>query len=215
MSIPTRARRLSLISTLTLLGAGSAYAQQNSGAALSAPASGEIGFNQPPQTMGGGGASGGAMRPRGGGGMVMSFVRGKTALDALRIDWKAPATVEVPRAEEGRTVATMKTEALSLAEAVERLRGDDPRPLLVMRECDTCTGNEHQSLGRTLGNEETRALTRWFHCVRLQENVLEDDHTFAKLFDLQQPPHIVLATTAGALYAVRGDETQSQMWKLM
>ena len=67
--------------------------------------------------------------------------------------------------------------ALSREEAVKKIAGTDPRPLLVVRECNLCRGANHALLSHKLDNERTLLLTQWFHCVKLRPNVLDKNHT--------------------------------------
>ncbi len=106
--------------------------------------------------------------------------------------------------------------ALEKDDAFKRLRGDDPRPLLVMRECNMCKGTDDALLSRTLSNERTLILARWFHCVKLKHHVLKKDHTFNQLFTGKRPPHLFLASADGSnMSALPGDQTQSDLWKSM
>ena len=106
--------------------------------------------------------------------------------------------------------------ALDLGEAFKRLRGDDPRPLLVVRECGLCTGSDDAFLSKTLDNEKTLLLSRWFHCVKLMHHVLKEDHTYSKLFPGKRPPHLFLASPDGSnIIPLSGTQSQSELWKAM
>jgi hypothetical protein len=106
--------------------------------------------------------------------------RGPSAQELLEIDWKYPVfKAEAKLADDGRTVAGTVQRALPLERAVAYLAGEDPRPLLVLRECLVCNGTDKALLGAEADNEKTVLLTRWFHCVKLPVDVmLKEDHPF-------------------------------------
>ena len=69
-------------------------------------------------------------------------IRGPSAQTILTLDWDY-AVYEAPTKDaDGRTVAQRKKEALSVEAALAYLAGDDPRPLLVLRECKVCNGTD-------------------------------------------------------------------------
>jgi hypothetical protein len=92
----------------------------------------------------------------------------------------------------------------------------DPRPLLVLRECDACRGSSDAFLSRTLDNEKTELLGRWFHAVRLGPEVLEPDHPLHALFPGQAPAHLFTATLDGRTRVeLDGAQSQAQLWQAM
>jgi len=106
--------------------------------------------------------------------------------------------------------------ALERDDAFVRLAGDDPRPLLVMRECGLCKGTDDAVLSRNLDNEKPLLLSRWFHCVKLKQSVLEDEHTFNKLFAGRPKPHLFLSSADGQTYRpLPGDQTPSVLVNTM
>ncbi|MEM7200719.1 MAG: hypothetical protein AAF628_10660 [Planctomycetota bacterium] len=149
--------------------------------------------------------------------MALTFERRKTSKDRLQIRWDYPASMEVEQdAGTGRTRSVARMYALERDAALAKLRGDDPRPLLVVRECGRCKGTNDALLSRTLDNERTLLLSRWFHCVKLKHHVVKDDHTFSALFAGQQPPHLFLASADGeAIVPLPGDQSQSDLWAAM
>jgi hypothetical protein len=154
------------------------------------------------------------------GGAPIDFRRGRYSKERLRIDWsypvwKGPAVTAAP----GTTVAQMSEHALPLAEAMEFVVAGDPRPLLVLRECEFCKGTEHALLSRTLDNEQTALLSHWFHCVRLPTNVLRPDHPLSQLFahkDGERVPHLYFCDLDGGnKVGLPGDQAQAELWKVM
>ncbi|MHC4263849.1 MAG: hypothetical protein ACYSWX_15100 [Planctomycetota bacterium] len=88
--------------------------------------------------------------------------------------------------------------ALSRSDALEYIAGEDPRPLLVLRECVTCNGTDEALLKSGEENERTFLLARWFHCVKLPTDVLEESHPFHGLFLEKGVEHLFVSTRDGA-----------------
>ena len=118
-------------------------------------------------------------------------------------------------ASEG-TTARRAASALPLAEAYAEIAGDDPRPLLVLRECLTCTGTDDALLTRDTDNEKTMLMSRWFHCVKLPPDVLEETHPYHALFAGDDPAHLFLSAPDGAgREELEGDQSRTELWRLM
>ena len=79
---------------------------------------------------------------------------------------------EEPEAK--HSTAKKKRKALSREDAFKVIAGNDPRPLLVLRECKVCNGTDDALLKGGIDNERTFLLSRWFHCVKLPVDVLEE-----------------------------------------
>lgn len=126
-------------------------------------------------------------------GAIMAFYRSHTSNQLLQIDWTYPKVLEVEAQTEG-TRAAPQMVALPLPEALVRLRGEDPRPLLLMRACAGCEDGSDEDLAQSLGSERARLLTRWFRCVWLPEDVLEPNHAYHSLFAGENPPHLLLCS---------------------
>jgi hypothetical protein len=110
------------------------------------------------------------------------------------------------------TVSKAVRRALDKQVAFYEVSGDDRRPLLVLRECRLCNGTDDALLSRGGGNERTLIMTRWFNCVKLPIEVVEEDHPFAKLFPEDHPPHLFLARWDGSNpVALRGDLSRSEL----
>lgn len=132
------------------------------------------------------------------------------------MDWDYPASLLLEERDDGPTRSAARMYALEVGEAVARLAGDDPRPLLVVRECNQCKGTDDALLARNLDNEKTLLLSRWFHCVKLKHHVLESDHSFSKLFEGPRPPHLFLCLPDGSnMTPLPGDQNQRELWESM
>ncbi len=141
--------------------------------------------------------------------------RGPSSRSELEIDWDHP--IWPPRAEASgdRTVAIQKR-VLSVEEAFAYIRREDPRPLLVLRECVRCTGTEDALLTRGADNEKTFLMSRWFHCVKLPPDVLEEDHPFHALFAGEKPAHLFLSLADGSQRRdLSGAQSRTELWKAM
>ena len=100
------------------------------------------------------------------------------------------------------------------------------RPLLVLRECLHCTGTDDALLTRQADNEKTMLLSRWFHCVKLPPDVLDDDHPFRNLFhadpqdgDEDGAPgaaHLFVARHDGSgRIDLDGAQSRTELWEAM
>ena len=141
--------------------------------------------------------------------------RGPTSRDALSIDWNFP----VYKAGKGKgtgSVSAAARRALALEEAFASVAGKDPRPLLVLRECLTCNGTDDALLTREADNEKTMLMSRWFRCVKLPPNVLEEDHPYHGLFGDDDPGHLFVASPDGSNRRdLDGQQSRTELWKVM
>lgn len=129
--------------------------------------------------------------------------------------WNYPVhqlvNLAAPKAD-GGTVSKRVRSALDRQVAFFELSGKDRRPLLVLRECRLCNGTDDALLSRSGGNERTLIMTRWFNCVKLPIEVLEENHPFAQLFPEKHPPHLFVARWDGSEpLALRGDMSRSEL----
>lgn len=117
----------------------------------------------------------------------------------------------------GRTAAKKKRQALSREEAFKVIAGDDPRPLLVLRECKVCNGTDEALLKTGADNEKTFLLSRWFHCVKLPVDVLQDDHPFNAVFTQKDSPeHLFVASIDGSNQdPLESTTSRSELWDSM
>jgi len=107
-------------------------------------------------------------------------------------------------------------QALPREEALANIAGGDLRPLLVLRDCETCKGSDDALLANRVTNDLTATYARWFHCVRLPSAVLRADHTFAKLFEGKVAPHMFVCSHDGTnLVPLPGRPGQKQLWDAM
>lgn len=149
-------------------------------------------------------------------GMAMSFERQPSAKERLKLQWDFPVHEPPAQKVTAGTVAAHVRRALDRDAAFAAARGDDQRPLLVLRECGTCKGTDDALLDRRMSNEQTMLMARWFHCVKLPDSVLEADHPFHALFAGEDPPHLFLANRDGSgVVALTGEQTQTELWKAM
>jgi hypothetical protein len=125
--------------------------------------------------------------------------RQATSKKRLDIKWDHP----VPGGEE----------VLGFSAALDEIRGKDPRPLIILRDCDSCKGRDDALLSDTLSNEKVLLLTHWFHCVKLDRRVVEEGHPFHSLFEGKNPPHILFSSWEGAkVIPLPGKQSQKKVW---
>lgn len=107
-------------------------------------------------------------------------------------------------------------ESLDFETAIAEIRGNDPRPLLILRDCDFCKGKDHALLSRTLDNEKTLLFTQWFHCVKLDRRVVEKSHPWHAVFSQESPPHMLVMAWDGAKRTeLDGKQKQSKLWGVL
>jgi hypothetical protein len=105
---------------------------------------------------------------------------------------------------------------LTRAQALQALAGDDPRPLLVLRECPVCNRTDDALLTPGVDNERTILLSRWFHCVKLPVDVVKKDHPFNALFPERSSEHLFLAQRAGEnRVALESTTSRAELWSAM
>jgi hypothetical protein len=112
--------------------------------------------------------------------------------------------------------AKRKRTALTREEAVAAIAGDDPRPLLVLRECKVCNGTDDALLKGGVDNEKTFLLSRWFHCVKLPVDVMEEDHPFHNMFTLEAPEHLFVCSVDGSNHdPLESQTSRTELWESM
>gem|GEM_PF-547247 len=161
-----------------------------------------------------GGARPGITGPRG---FPISFERGATSKDRLQVDWMHPVPPKGDAGERTRVAGPLPLDA-----ALDLLwEGDDGRPLLVLRECTSCEGTDAALLSRSLKNDKTMLLTKWFRTVRLPAHITERGHPFHmvfrgyRTFDKGWPHFFLLADKGSRPVVFDGNQTQSKLWKGM
>lgn len=143
-------------------------------------------------------------------GAPITFSHRGTTFGELRLDWDYPTLVGDTG---GPTVAPKVFAALPLDEAFALAAGDDPRPLLLLRECPTCQGSEKALIDVKNTNEKTLLFARWFHCVRVEDSVRHETHPFHNVFKENAWPHLILCERdGGTLNRLDGKRPQSVLW---
>jgi hypothetical protein len=144
-------------------------------------------------------------------------VRGPSSKSLLKLAWSYPVYMPPEEfATEGQTQAKAVRRALPAADAFAVLAGDDPRPLLVLRECFVCNGTDDALLSKGVDNEKTFLFSRWFNCVKLPPDVLEDDHPFRNLFPGGTSEHLFMASRDGSLrIPLESERSRAELWDSM
>ena len=78
------------------------------------------------------------------------------------------------------------------------LADGDPRPLLVLRECKSCEGLEDPLLVRDGNNERVMLMSRWFRCVRVGYEVVDEKHVLRGLFPGKEPGYVFVSHADGS-----------------
>lgn len=175
-----------------------------------------------PSTGGGGGGNGGGSGgaaatpsiPKAPMSIATGAPRSFASRKLLELDWNHPI-----QARERSTLATAAEErrvALSREDALRIVAGDDPRPLLVLRECKVCNATDDALLTRDADNERTLVLARLFHCVKLPVDLVEPDHPFHALFPGDDSEHLFVALRDGSgKIALESDTSRVELWSSM
>ncbi len=86
----------------------------------------------------------------------------------------------------------------------------------MLRECLKCNGTDDALMTRKADNERTLLMSRWFHCVKLPPDVLEQDHPFHVLFGGETPGHLFLSRWDGTSRTeLTGAQSRTELWDLM
>jgi hypothetical protein len=116
----------------------------------------------------------------------------------------------------GETISVEVKRALELDAAFAVISGEDRRPLLVLRECLTCTGTDDALLTKNADNEKTMLMSRWFKCVKLPPAVIEKDHPFHNVFADDEESHLFVARWDGSSRLdLNGQQSRTELWKKM
>jgi hypothetical protein len=148
---------------------------------------------------------------------VPEIVRGPSTRAILALDWNYPVHTAVePELAAGITAAKTARRALTYEQAFAEIAGEDPRPLLVLRECAVCNGTDDALLSRSAENERTFLLARWFRCVKLPVDVLLDEHPYRNLFPGGTAEHLFVSTRdGGKRIALEGERSRTELWSAM
>jgi hypothetical protein len=133
----------------------------------------------------------------------------------LQLEWDYPVYAE-PEEKSSGTTAKRQRRALAVEAAYAFIAGDDPRPLLVLRECKQCNGTDTALLQGGPDNERTQLLARWFHCVKLPVDVREPDHPFNALFPREDAEHLFVSAPDGSgRVGLESEGSRTEIWKAM
>lgn len=134
----------------------------------------------------------------------------------LEMDWNYPVYKAAEDARTTGTVARAPRAALSREDALKFIAGSDPRPLLVLRECTVCNKTDDALLKGGNDNERTLILARWFHCVKLPVDVVEEDHPFNALFPTNEAEHLFLSMPDGSeKIPLESEGSRTELWGSM
>lgn len=151
------------------------------------------------------------------GGAPLPLHHGRTAKTFLTMRWDYPVHAFFTKERStAYTTAKAYQTALPREEAFRRVAEDDRRPLLVLRECETCNGTDDALFSHPTGNERTLIMARWFHVVKLPVSVLHPDHIFRNIFPKENAPHVFVSSYDGSnVIPLKGDATPLQIQKAM
>jgi hypothetical protein len=142
--------------------------------------------------------------------------RGPSSRHYLKMKWDYPVYAPGAGEKTEGTYSRAERKALTREEALAYIAGDDPRPLLVLRECKVCNGTDDALLKGGSDNEKTFLLSAWFHCVKLPVDVMEENHPFNALFTQKNPEHLFVCSTNGENHkALESQTSRTELWKSM
>lgn len=142
--------------------------------------------------------------------------RGQSAKTILKLSWDYPTYTHPEEKPTTGSVAKRARRALTKEEAFLYVAGNDPRPLLVLRECKTCNGTDDALLSKGADNERTFLLSTWFHCVKMPVDVLTPEHPFYEMFSHEDPEHFFVASRDGAQKVLlQSDTSRTELWDAM
>lgn len=123
---------------------------------------------------------------------------GVTTRNLLQIQWDYPVFSEPAAPRTYGTAQALPSGPLPRDEALRFIARDDPRPLLVVRECPKCNRTDRALLTPGVDNEKTILLSRWFHCVKLAMDVSQPDHPLHALFPRDDAEHLFVSAADGS-----------------
>ena len=142
--------------------------------------------------------------------------RGNSARELLKLSWiyAVHEGQEAPKSD--ATAVKAPRSALPRDQALAALAGDDPRPLLVLRECAVCNKTDDALLKPGIDNEKTLFLARYFRCVKLPVDVLQPDHPFNALFPDKKSEHLFVSSRDGSQkLPLESDTSRIELWSAM
>ena len=146
---------------------------------------------------------------------IAATPRGSTTKSLLQMRWDYPVYRDSEPKSDATAVKMRK--ALAFDEALRFVAGNDPRPLLVLRECKTCNKTDNALLRPgSPDNEKTILYSRWFHCVKLPMDVIQADHPFNALFKDNDTPHFFVSTRDGVQrLPLESATSRTELWSSM
>jgi hypothetical protein len=132
------------------------------------------------------------------------------------MDWDYPVYKTVDEVRSTGTAPVAVRSALSRADALRFIAGNDPRPLLVLRECPVCNKTDDALLKGGPDNDRTLVLSRWFHCVKLPIDVIDPKHPFNALFPDDESEHLFVSLVDGeAKVPLESEGSRTDLWTNM
>ena len=131
-----------------------------------------------------------------------AFTRQATSAARLKIQWE--------------TYVKVQEERLYRDTALREVKGRDPRPVLLLRDCDACVGKDDALLESSMEDEKILLASRWFHCVRVDKGVLKSSHPLNALFPDNNAPHMILYANDGSVVeGLGGRPSAKKLWSVM
>lgn len=163
----------------------------------------------------GGESATGATKPRAT--VPTAGARGIASRELLELRWNYPMHASGAAAVPANgTDVEARRESPSREKVLETLASDDPRPLLVLRECAVCNKTDDALLSREGSNERTLVLARFFRCVKLPVDVVKPDHAFNALFPTNEAEHLFVSARDGsAKRPLESDTSRTELWSAM
>jgi hypothetical protein len=141
---------------------------------------------------------------------------GPTTNSLLQIQWDYPVYNGGPATLSDSARNGAPKVALPADEALRFIARDDPRPLLVVRECARCNRTDRALLSPGADNEKTILYTRWFHCVKLSMDVSQHDHALHALFPRDDAEHLfVCAADGSGRVALEAATSRTDLWSAL
>lgn len=112
-----------------------------------------------------------------------SWGRLSTSQRRLKVDWEFFDRAPV--------------ETLDAAAALREVRGKDPRPILLLRDC-VHADKDAARIEAFLEEEKIVLATRWFHAVRVGRDVVKPAHPLHALFAGERAPHMAVISRDGS-----------------
>jgi len=139
---------------------------------------------------------------------------GRTAKKTMKLHWDYPifGFKKIQKAHESGTIAQAVERAVDRSVAFMDIAKGDKRPLLILRECKLCNGTDKALLSSYESNEDILLMAKWFHCVKLPTDVLNETHSYHNLFNEEHPPHLFVSRWDGSDHIpLKGDLSRVEL----